>query len=98
MRSKWALLLVTTIACGALSAACGDDDDNGDKPRVDAGGIDTGVGNGGDGGDGGPNCTFASYVIGLVNTKTTASAQPDTTLGAGCKDTTSQAEFKPLFP
>ena len=99
MRSKWALLLVTTIACGALSAACGDDDDNGDKPKIDAGGVDSGGGGGGEGGpDGGSGCTFATYVIGLINTKTTASAQPDTTLGAGCKDTTSQAEFKPLFP
>ena len=98
MRSKWALLLVTTIACGALSAACGDDDDNGDKPKIDAGGVDSGGGGGEGGPDGGSGCTFATYVIGLINTKTTASAQPDTTLGAGCKDTTSQAEFKPLFP
>jgi hypothetical protein len=37
-------------------------------------------------------------VIGLINTQTTAAAQPDTTLGAACKDSTDQAEFKSLFP
>jgi hypothetical protein len=37
-------------------------------------------------------------VKGLIATQTTASALPDTTLGAGCVDNKDQAEFKPLFP
>ena len=64
------------------------------NPGIDGGGVD---GAGGDTGvDGG--CTFASYVIGLVSTQTNATALPDTTLGAGCAESTDQAEFKSLFP
>ena len=101
MRKKyWMLLLASTIACAGLAVACGDDDDNPTTPPVEAGLTETGpIPEGGplpDGGDAG--CTFASYVIGLINTQTTAGAQPDKTLGAGCTDTTDQAAFKPLFP
>ena len=104
-RTYWTLFLATTIAAaGVLTAACGDDD-------TGAGGTDSGLETtpptppppnppppppGPDGGDAG--CTFATYVIGLITNSTTASAKPDPSLGAGCKDTTTQAEFKPLFP
>lgn len=99
MRRTWAFLLACVVACGGLAVACGDDDDGGGG-GTDAGNEtsnnETGTGDGGDGGDAG--CTFASYVIGLVNTQTNATAQPDKGLGAGCADTTDQAAFKPLFP
>lgn len=101
MRKSWALLGVVTIAFSGLTAACGDDDGAASADRQDAGpgGRTDSGGGGGDGGrDGGGACTFATYVIGLVQSSTNATAQPDTTLGAGCKDTTDQAEFKPLFP
>lgn len=91
----WTLLGASTIAFGALNVGCGDDDVNGGAK--DAGGdVDINNPDGGDGG--GPCASFASYVINLINTQTTASAQPDTTLGAGCPDSTSQDEFKSLFP
>ncbi len=97
MRRTWALLMATTIACAGMTAACGDDDDNAARPDAGPGpGGDSGGGDGG-GGEGGA-CTFASYVIGLVTTSTNATATPDPSLGAACKETTSQAEFKPLFP
>ncbi len=97
MRRTWALLLAGTLAFGSLAIACGDDDDASPKPVTEAG-SETGSNEGGtDGGDGG-TCTFASYVINLVNTQTNAAAQPDKGLGAGCKESTTQAEFKPLFP
>ncbi len=49
--------------------------------------------------DGGPDaCTFATYVINLINTQTNATSKPDPTLGQGCKETTTQADFKALFP
>ncbi len=102
MRKSWAFVMVTTIACAGMTVACGNDD-SGDSARQDAGpgpGVDSG-GGGGDGGGGGPDggaCTFASYVIGLVTTSTNATAKPDPSLGAACKETTSQAEFKSLFP
>lgn len=96
----WSFILAGTIALGSLSVACGDDDDNANP-------TDGGNREGSINPEGGPNpegggpdggCTFASYVIGLVNTQTTAAALPDTTLGAGCKESTDQAEFKALFP
>jgi len=100
MRRTWAFLLACVVACSGLAVACGDDDDGGgtDSGGPETGNNETGTVDGGDGGDGGGGCTFATYVIGLVNTQTNATAQPDKTLGAGCKDTTTQAEFKPLFP
>lgn len=103
-RWYWGLLVASSIACAGLTVACGDDDDNPNTP-TDGGPINNPEGSTVDGPvtppteggvDGG--CTFATYVIGLVNTQTNATAKPDTTLGAGCKDTTTQAEFKPLFP
>lgn len=96
MRKYWALMLAGTVACASMSVACGDDDDDDTKPLIEAGE----GGNPEGGGEGGPDggCTFATYVIDLINTKTTAQAAPDTTLGAGCKDSTDQAEFKSLFP
>jgi len=39
-----------------------------------------------DGGDAG-TCTFESYVTKLINTQTSATTNPDGTLGAGCPDT-----------
>ena len=96
---KWALLLATTIACGGLAVACGDDD-QASPANIDGGGPETGSTEGGNNEGGGKDagCTFATYVIGLVTTSTTDTAKPDPSLGAGCADTTSQAEFKPLFP
>lgn len=102
---KWSLafLVISTLACGGLVAACGDDDEGNpaqpDSGLVDGpGGNETGPGDGGGEGGGDAGCTFATYVIGLINNSTTATAQPDTTLGAQCKDSTDQAEFKSLFP
>jgi hypothetical protein len=97
---KWALLLTAAVACSGFAVACGDDEQAA-NPGLDGGGGEGGPGpEGGPNPDGGPDsgCTFATYVIGLVNKSTTATAQPDPTLGAGCKDSTDQAEFKSLFP
>ena len=102
-KSHWSLLFAMTLALGGLSVACGDDDDAATAPTKD-GGTETSIPPTPEGGpppDGGPpdsGCNFATYVIGLVNTQTTAAAQPDKTLGAGCVDNQNQAEFKPLFP
>ena len=105
MQRTLALLTTTVIACAGMTAACGDD--TGVNPQQDAGhpadgggggGSDGGGGGGSDGGGEGGACTFATYVVGLVTTSTSASAKPDTTLGAGCADTTSQTEFQSLFP
>ena len=103
MRKRhWSLILATSIAFAGLSVACGDDDDSPANP-VD-GGKETSVPPNPEAGpnpEGGPvdgGCNFATYVKGLIATQTTASALPDTTLGAGCVDNKDQAEFKPLFP
>ena len=107
MRKRhWSLILATSIAFGGLTIACGDDEQNPANP-IDGGGTETSIPPNPEGGpnpdgsvpdaaDGG--CNFATYVKGLIATQTTASAQPDTTLGAGCVDNKDQAEFKPLFP
>jgi hypothetical protein len=93
-----------SLALGGLSVACGDDDDASPNPLDGGGGTETSVTptpEGGplpDGSQPDSGCNFATYVIGLINTQTTASAKPDTTLGAGCVDNKNQAEFKPLFP
>jgi hypothetical protein len=107
MRKRhWCLILATSLALGGLSVACGDDDSGSGPSSLDGGGPETskppppnpegGPNPDGSVPDGG--CNFATYVIGLINTQTTPSAKPDTTLGAGCVDNQNQAEFKPLFP
>jgi hypothetical protein len=92
------------MALGTLTAACGDDDDV--KATTD-GGSSSGNPVVPDGSvpdprpDSGPpdaGCTFAGYVINLITTSTTASAVPDTTLGDSCTPSTSQDDFKSLFP
>lgn len=106
MRAHPPLVLASALALGLVVVACGDDDgaapDDGTSSSS-SGGTDAGPNpNPPDGAtpDGGPppGCTFASYVLTLVNGSTTATAQPDTTLGASCADSTSQDEFKSLFP
>lgn len=82
-----------TVVAAALAvsglvalAGCGDDDD-GDSPKTDGGGdVVIPVNEGGtDGGDGGA-CTFQSFVTGLINNSTTATALPSTDLGDKCPD------------
>jgi hypothetical protein len=105
-KSVWLFVTAVATASAALTVACGDDD------SVTAGAVDAGNDTGVTPADGGPpvlppdaapkpdagGCTFATYVIGLVNGSTNATAAPDTTLGATCTDSTSQDEFKSLFP
>ena len=105
MRKRhWSLLLAMSLALGGLSVACGDDEPADPGKTIDGGTPETSVTPTPEGGplpDGNvpdSGCNFATYVIGLVNTQTTAAAKPDTTLGAGCVDNKNQAEFKPLFP
>lgn len=97
------------LAClafaGALAlVACGDDDNgatdqpDGTSSSSSSGGLDGGVPDGASPDGAVPGCTFATYVIGLVGTSTNATALPDTTLGASCAESTSQDEFKSLFP
>lgn len=90
----WTLITGGCIALASMSVACGDDDDN---PVTNDGGPNA-DGDIPDGAlpDGG--CTFATYVIGLINNPNANTAAPDTTLGANCADTTTQAEFASLFP
>ena len=105
-RTLWCLIAASALAFGSLSVACSDDPSG--SPGSSSGSTsDSGPGPGpGPGPDGGPNptdggdagCTFASYVIGLVSTQTTSSAQPDPSLGQQCSETTAQSELAPLFP
>ena len=107
-RTLWCLIAASALAFGSLSVACSDDPSG--SPGSSSGSTsDSGPGPGpgpGPGTDGGPNptdggdagCTFASYVIGLVSTQTTSSAQPDPSLGQQCSETTAQSELAPLFP
>lgn len=103
-KSVWLFMTAITLSTGILAVACGDDDDNPAGPGVD-GGRDTGPNNlpdtgppgpGPDGGDGG--CTFAGFVINLVNTQTSATALPSADLGDRCTPSNSQDDFKSLFP
>ena len=89
----WTLITGGCIALASFSVACGDDDDNPVNPTDGGNDVDNPDGNPLDGG-----CTFASYTIGLITNSTTATAQPDTTLGVNCAETTSQDAFKSLFP
>jgi hypothetical protein len=108
MRKRyWSLLLASSLALGGLSVACGDDPSASGPSPLDGGGTETSINPPPPNPEGGPNpdgsvpdagCNFATYVIGLINTQTTPSAKPDTTLGAGCVDNKNQVEFKPLFP
>lgn len=90
-KSLWLFLSIAATATALMAVACGDDDDNNNNPTIDAGRAD-----GSNNGDAG--CTFAGYVIDLVNTQTTASAIPTADLGDSCTPATSQDEFKSLFP
>ena len=110
-KSVWLFLTAITVATVSLAVACGDDDDSPPTPGVDAG-KDVTVTPPPDTGppkplpDTGPppdsgvdaGCTFAGFVIKLVNTQTTQSAIPSADLGDSCKPATSQDEFKSLFP
>jgi hypothetical protein len=91
-----------TMSTAALAVACGDDDSSSSSS---SGGVDAGKDTGpvitpdtGPGPDAGTNCTFASFVINLVNTQSNNTALPSADLGEKCTETTSQDEFKPLFP
>ncbi len=99
-KTLWAVLTLVTVATASLAVACGDDDDN-VTPKTDAGNEATVTPPGppGPGPDGGGDagCTFAGYVIGLINTQTTPMAQPTMDLGDKCTPSTSQDDFKPLF-
>jgi hypothetical protein len=107
----WTLLGASAMAAVAgFVVACGDDDGGGggdtdagaDGPNFPPG--DTGTG--GDtnttkpdsGADADAGCTFAQCVIGLINTQTNATAQPDPGMCMQCTDSTSLDEFKSLFP
>jgi hypothetical protein len=107
MRTNLACLVTAgALALGSLTVACGDDDsgatdgtDGGASSSSSSGGPDGSTGDGGANPDGATGaCTFATYVIGLVGSSTNATALPDTTLGASCAPSTSQDEFKSLFP
>jgi hypothetical protein len=102
------LIVSTVLAGGLLAAGCGDDDDaaspqrdGGTSPEAGAssssGGTSGGPGPDGGRGDAG-GCTFASHVIGLINSASTPTATPTTDLGEGCTPSVSQAEFQSLFP
>lgn len=96
-----ALALATVVACSDGDPDATDVPDGGasSSSSSSSGGVDGGTTDGAVPPDGSTSgCTFASYVIGLVTSSTTATAVPDTTLGAGCTDSTSQDEFKSLFP
>jgi hypothetical protein len=93
-------------AGAALVVACGDDDSGASSssggvdsgPGVDGSKVDSGSSSGNvDSGDAGTQCTFAGFVINLINTDTTASAQPSTDLGDNCTPSTDQADFQSLF-
>lgn len=43
-------------------------------------------------------CNFASFVIGLIDNDTTATAKPSLDLGASCTDDQKQSDFASLFP
>lgn len=92
-KSLWLFLSIAATATALMAVACGDDDDNNNNnPTVDGGNPD-----GSNNGDAG--CTFAGYVIDLINTQTNATATPaGGDLGASCTPATSQDEFKSLFP
>ena len=104
-KHHWSLIVATSLALGGLAVACGDDSASGPGAGD---GAETGVppnptpdvGPDADGSvpDAAGGCNFATYVKALIATQTTASALPDTTLGAGCVDNKDQAEFKSLFP
>jgi len=101
-KSLWTMAFAIT-AGAALVVACGDDDNAGSSGGVDAGpGVDSGPKDGGssgnvDSGDAGTQCTFAGFVINLISTQSTPSAQPSTDLGDNCTPSTSQDDFKSLF-
>jgi hypothetical protein len=101
---RWIWISLTLPALACTVVACGDDDNGGGPGKTDGGTDGQTPGNDGgppgDGGrDGGPNqCTFAGYVINLINTQTTPSAVPTTDLGDQCTPSTSQADFQTLFP
>jgi hypothetical protein len=105
-RLLWTFLTAGAIASGAVVAACGDDDNGSAPPSNTDGGRDGSTTPTADGGAGTPDtgspdggaCTFAGYVINLINTQTTASAVPTANLGDTCTPSTSQADFASLFP
>jgi hypothetical protein len=62
----------------------------------DTGGMDSPL-NQMDTGTDGP-CNFATFVIGLINNDSTASALPSANLGQSCTDDQKQTDFASLFP
>jgi hypothetical protein len=98
-RWLWTSIATCALASSMLVIACGDDDaapatpkDGGDTPEG-SGDIDGAKADSGDAG-----CTFAGYVTNLITTQTTSTALPATNLGESCTPSTSQDDFKPLFP
>ncbi len=93
-KSLWILLSVAAVTTSAFAVACGDDSSSNNNPNGTAdSGPDGNLANTGDAG-----CTFAGFVTNLIGTQTTASAIPSTDLGDGCTPSTSQDDFKSLFP
>ena len=106
MKNKvWLYLSALTVSAAVLAVACGGDDDapggsSGVTPGVDSGtsGNTTSGGTADTGAPDGGGCTFAGFVTNLVNTQTNGTAQPSVDLGETCSESTSQADFAPLFP
>lgn len=99
-KKLWTFVLLAGVATGAFAmAACSSDNTAGGSSTSSSGGPGTDGGDGGnvtnpDGGDGG--CTFAGFVIGLVNSP--SNGTPSTDLGDSCTPSTSTDDFKSLFP
>jgi hypothetical protein len=105
-RLLWTFLTAGALASGFAVAACGEDDNAGSSGSTPDSGSPTGTPDSGfptgnpdsggpDAGDGG--CTFAGFVINLINTQTTPAALPSTDLGHQCAPSTSQTDFASLF-
>lgn len=89
-------LAATGLLFGALTVACSDDDSANNPGTTPGTGNDGGTVDATTGGDAG--CTFAGYVIGLIDSQTNATAAPASDLGDSCTPSASQADFKSLFP
>ena len=102
-KSIFLVIAAGAMVLGSLSVACGGDDSSNAQPDSGTPQPPPNPPPPPGGGDGGPDsgdagCNFATYVINLVSTQTTASSKPDTSLGQGCVDKQDQSEFKSLFP
>jgi hypothetical protein len=107
---KVVLLLVGSclVASGMMAVGCGSSNHSSGPPANGDSGLDSSSptpeaaagedGNPGPeaGGDAG-GCTFAGFVLGLIDSSTNATSQPSTNLGQNCTDDHDAADFAPLF-